>query len=79
MKIKSLEKIYPFSLPIKECETIDLFLGTTLKDEVLKTMPAQMQTWANQKARFKASITNGEYNDHFGLDVECSKEVATAV
>ncbi|KAK7798065.1 hypothetical protein U0070_005887 [Myodes glareolus] len=50
-----------------------------VKDEVLKTMPAQMQTWADQKTRFKASITNGEYNGHFGLGVECSKEVATTI
>merc|ERR1712233_238127 len=35
-KIKSLEEIYLFSLPIKEHEIIDLFLGPALKDEVLK-------------------------------------------
>merc|ERR1719239_858540 len=32
-KIKSLEEIYLFSLPIKEFEIIDLFLGPALKDE----------------------------------------------
>ena len=41
MKIKSLEDIYLFSLPIKESEIIDFFLGTSLKDEVLKMMPMQ--------------------------------------
>nr|XP_037848491.1 40S ribosomal protein S2-like [Chlorocebus sabaeus] len=35
MKIKSLEEIYLFSLPIKESEIIDFFLGASLKDEVL--------------------------------------------
>ena len=39
MKIKSLEEIYLFSLPIEESEIIDLFLGASLKDEVLKIMP----------------------------------------
>ena len=52
-KIKSLEEIYLYSLPIKEHEIIDMFIGPTLKDEVLKIMSVQMQTRAGQRTRFK--------------------------
>ena len=40
MKIKSLEEIYLFSLPIKEFDIMDFFLGASLKDEVLKIAAA---------------------------------------
>uniref|UniRef100_A0A2K6SM94 Small ribosomal subunit protein uS5 n=1 Tax=Saimiri boliviensis boliviensis TaxID=39432 RepID=A0A2K6SM94_SAIBB len=79
MKIKSLEEIYLFSLPINESEITDFFLGDSLKDEVLKIMVVQKQTRAGQHTRFKAFVAIGEYNGHVGLDVKCSKEVATAI
>lgn len=34
LKIRSLEDIYLFSLPIKEYEIIDFFIGSELNDEV---------------------------------------------
>ena len=79
MKIKSLEEIYLFSLPIKKSEITDFFLGASLKDEVLKIMPVQKQTRAGQRTRFKAFVAIGDYNGHVGLGVKCSKEVATAI
>ena len=79
MKIKSLEEIYLFSLPIEESEMIDFFLGASLKHEVLKIMLVQKQTRAGQCTRFKALVATGDYSGHVGLGVKCSEEVATAI
>ena len=52
-KIKSLESIYLFSMPVKEYQIVEYFLGSALKDEVMKIMPVQKQTRAGQRTRFK--------------------------
>ena len=79
VNVKSLEEINLFSLPIKESEIVDFFLGVSLKDEVLKMMPVQNQTRAGQLTRLKSFAAIGDDNGHVGLGVKCSKEVATAI
>lgn len=75
-KIKKLEDIYLFSLPIKEYQIVENFLGPSLKDEVMKIMPVQKQTRAGQRTRFKAFVVVGDHNGHVGLGVKCAKEVS---
>lgn len=82
-KIKNMEEIFLYSIPIKEEQIVDHFFTTgedgTLKDEVMKIMPVQKQTSAGQRTRFKAFVAVGDYNGHIGLGVKCAKEVATAI
>lgn len=78
-KVTSLEEIYLFSIPIKEYQIVEHFLGTKLKDEVMKVMPVQRQTAAGQRTRFKALVAVGDYDGHIGVGVRVAKEVATAI
>lgn len=78
-KIKSLEEIFLFSLPIKEYQIVDHLLGPAIRDEVMKIMPVQKQTTAGQRTRFKCYVAVGDGNGHIGLGVKAAKEVATAI
>jgi small subunit ribosomal protein S2e len=61
-KIKSLEQIYLFSMPVKEYQIVEYFLGSALKDEVMKIMPVQKQTRAGQRTRFKVRPAQGMWS-----------------
>merc|ERR1712205_222830 len=78
-KIKSLEHIFLFSLPIKEHQIVEHFIGGELKDEVMKICPVQKQTTAGQRMRFKAFVVVGDSDGHIGLGVKACKEVAHSI
>merc|ERR1711991_24558 len=79
-KISSLEEIYLFSIPIKEHQIVDTFLGEgTLKDEVMKMFPVQKVSSAGQRTRFKAYTVVGDENGHIGIGSRVGKEVAIAI
>jgi small subunit ribosomal protein S2e len=77
-KIKSIEEIFLFSIPIKEYQIVD-YLIPGIKDEVMKIMPVQKQTTAGQRTRFKCYVAVGDANGHIGLGLKCAKEVTGAI
>ena len=78
-KIKSLEQIFLFSLPIKEFQITDFFMGDRLKDEVMQIKPVQKQTSAGQRTRFVCYVAVGDYEGHIGLGTKAAKEVPLAI
>ena len=78
-RINSLEEIFLYSIPIKEAEIVDHFLGGKLNDEVMRIMPVQKQSSAGQRTRFKAFVAVGDNGGHIGLGVKCASEVANAI
>ena len=79
-KIKSLEQLYLFSLPIKEFQITDYFMpGDKLKDEVMQIKPVQKQTSAGQRTRFVCYVAVGDYDGHIGLGIKAAKEVPLAI
>ncbi|RPD71724.1 hypothetical protein L226DRAFT_525115 [Lentinus tigrinus ALCF2SS1-7] len=75
---KFIEEIYHFSLTVKEYQIIHFFLPK-LKDELMKTMPAQKQTCACLRTRIRVFVAIDDLNGHVGLGLKCAKEVATAI
>merc|ERR1719310_489423 len=79
-KVKSLEQLYLFSLPIKEFQITDYFMpGDKLKDEVMQIKPVQKQTSAGQRTRFVCYVAVGDYDGHIGLGTKAAKEVPLAI
>jgi small subunit ribosomal protein S2e len=78
-KIRSLEQVYLYALPLKESPIVEYFLKDALKDEVMCLAPVQKQTTAGQRTRFKAFVACGDNNGHVGLGWKCHKEVAGAI
>jgi small subunit ribosomal protein S2e len=90
-KIQSLEEIFLYSIPIKEYQIVDHFLGSggrggddeveegKLQDEVMTIHPVMKQTSAGQRTRFRACVAVGDANGHLGVGSKCAKEVAGAI
>merc|ERR1711865_1357814 len=70
-KIRNIDDIYYFSMPIKEYQIVDFFLPS-LKDEVMKIMPVQKQTTAGRGAIIAAKcqvipVMRGYWGNKIGL------------
>jgi ribosomal protein uS5 len=77
--IDSIVDIFRFSIPIKEQEIVDAFLGGNLKEEVMQVKSVQKQTQAGQRTRFKAFAIVGDEKNYIGLGWKCHKEVQGAI
>lgn len=77
--IENLVDIFRFSIPIKESEIVDAFLGSSLKEEVMEVKSVQKQTQAGQRTRFKAYAIVGDEKSYIGLGWKCHKEVQGAI
>lgn len=78
-KLKTIEQIYLHSIPIKESEIVDFFLGDKLKEELMKIKPVQKQTQAGQRTRFQACVVVGDLDGHIGIGMKVAKEAPNAI
>ena len=78
-KIDNVCDIFRYSIPIKESEIVDKFLGENLKEEVMEVKSVQKQTQAGQRTRFKAFAIVGDGSHYIGLGWKCHKEVQGAI
>lgn len=74
-----INKIFQFSMKIKEPEIVDHLLGKALIEEVLVIKSVQKQTKAGQRTRIKAVVAIGDGQGYIGLGVKAAKEAATAI
>jgi small subunit ribosomal protein S2e len=79
-KIKSVDDIFLFSLPVKEFQIMDAFFpADKLKDAVMKISSVQKCSAAGQTTRFKAWVVVGDSAGHVGVGVRVSNEAAGAI
>lgn len=77
--IENIVDIFRYSIPIKEQEIVDAFLGSNIKEEVMEVKSVQKQTQAGQRTRFKAYAIVGDERNYLGLGWKCHKEVQGAI
>jgi small subunit ribosomal protein S2e len=78
-KIAKLEEIFLHSIPIKEPEIVDYFLGEKIKEEMIRIKPVQKQTQAGQRTRFQAVVAIGDGDGHIGVGLKVAKEAPLAI
>ena len=78
-KIAKLEEIFLHSIPIKEPEIVEFFLGDKLKEEMIRIKPVQKQTQAGQRTRFQAVVAVGDGDGHIGVGLKVAKEAPLAI